>query len=293
MASGDESESLVDPAARVGPDVQVGNGSIIDAGSLVEGRVLIGEGVHIAPHALILGDDRKHLAPKDVITVLGARSAIGAGAIVKAGVRVGTGSLVEPGAVVTQNVPPNAVVAGNPAQIVGYTTSLPRGPSTESQASGPEVSPRNKSHVTEIVIPGVEVLSFTQAHDLRGGLVAIEFSAQLPFKPERAFFVLDVPSSDVRGEHAHRQCAQVLIAARGSVRALVDNGRLRQEFLLMEPDVGLYMPPMTWGTQFAYSDDALLLVLASHAYDPHDYINDYEEFVQLVVDRQSPPGCDG
>jgi UDP-2-acetamido-3-amino-2,3-dideoxy-glucuronate N-acetyltransferase len=36
---------------------------------------------------------------------------------------------------------------------------------------------------------------------------------------------------------------------------------------------------MVWGTQYKYSKDALLLVFASHAYDPNDYIRAYDEFL--------------
>ena len=39
---------------------------------------------------------------------------------------------------------------------------------------------------------------------------------------------------------------------------------------------------MTWGTQYDYSDDAVLLVFASHAYDNDDYIRSYDEFLTLA-----------
>ncbi len=37
---------------------------------------------------------------------------------------------------------------------------------------------------------------------------------------------------------------------------------------------------MTWGIQYRYSRDAILLVFASDLYDPEDYIRDYEEFLE-------------
>ena len=39
---------------------------------------------------------------------------------------------------------------------------------------------------------------------------------------------------------------------------------------------------MVWSTQWRYSHDAVLLVLASHPYDTEDYIRDYEEFLALI-----------
>jgi UDP-2-acetamido-3-amino-2,3-dideoxy-glucuronate N-acetyltransferase len=43
--------------------------------------------------------------------------------------------------------------------------------------------------------------------------------------------------------------------------------------------VGIYVPPLVWASQFRYTTDAVLLVLASHPYDPDDYIRDYETFL--------------
>ena len=63
---------------------------------------------------------------------------------------------------------------------------------------------------------------------------------------------------------------------------LGDDGSRRQDFVLDQPNIGFYMPPMTWGSQFNYSPDAVLLVFASHYYDPDDYIRDYDEFLKLA-----------
>ena len=72
------------------------------------------------------------------------------------------------------------------------------------------------------------------------------------------------------------------MAVKGSVRVVVDDGSQREEFILDRPNLGLHLPPMTWGIQYRYSEDAVLLVLASDPYDPADYIRDYDEFVALV-----------
>jgi dTDP-4-dehydrorhamnose 3,5-epimerase-like enzyme len=119
--------------------------------------------------------------------------------------------------------------------------------------------------------------------DLRGSLIAANFSGDLPFIPRRAFVVSQVPSKDIRGEHAHRKCKQFLLCLVGSVSCVVDNGEKRQEFQLNRPDVGLYIPPMIWGTQYNYSRDSLLLVFASHEYDADDYIRDYDEYLSLAA----------
>ena len=63
---------------------------------------------------------------------------------------------------------------------------------------------------------------------------------------------------------------------------MVDDGEKRAEIVLDRPDLGLYLPPMTWATQYRHSADALLLVFASDYYDPADYIRDYNEFLAAV-----------
>ena len=64
---------------------------------------------------------------------------------------------------------------------------------------------------------------------------------------------------------------------------IADDGKRRQEILRNRDSLGLYLPPKIWAAQFDYSADAALLVLASHAYDPRDYIRDYDEFLRAVA----------
>lgn len=109
-----------------------------------------------------------------------------------------------------------------------------------------------------------------------------ELNKQLPFRVERFFFVSQVPEGEPRGIHAHKRCHQFLVCVAGSVKAMVDNGEQRTVVALDTPSLGLHMPPLTWGAQYDYSEDAVLLVLASDVYDPDDYIHEYEEFLGIV-----------
>jgi len=118
--------------------------------------------------------------------------------------------------------------------------------------------------------------------DPRGNLTVGNFGIDVPFEPKRYFIIYQVPLVDIRGEHAHKECHQFLLCLRGSVIAVADDGLRREEFQLNHPERGLYMPPMTWGTQYKYSPDALLLVFASHLYDASDYIRNYNEFILLT-----------
>ena len=68
----------------------------------------------------------------------------------------------------------------------------------------------------------------------------------------------------------------------GRVTAEVDDGKARAAVVLDTPRAALYMSPMVWGAQHHYSRDAILLVLASHEYDPADYVRDYARFAELA-----------
>ncbi|MGJ0387703.1 sugar 3,4-ketoisomerase [Microbacterium sp. CGR1] len=154
---------------------------------------------------------------------------------------------------------------GNPARIVGYAE-------TETPTS----------HNTAAALTPEGITPLRTVSDIRGDLLPIDLPGDLPFTPQRVFFVHGVPSKEVRGEHAHRQCEQFLVCISGSVSCIVDDGSTRHEYVLNDPSMGLHMPPMTWGTQYDYSADAVLVVFASRPYEDADYIRDYEEFRTLA-----------
>ncbi|MBK6510569.1 MAG: WxcM-like domain-containing protein [Haliea sp.] len=130
-------------------------------------------------------------------------------------------------------------------------------------------------------VQGVTWHRLPLAIDLRGSLSVGEIGQQIPFEVLRYFLVFDVPSAETRGEHAHRECHQFLVCVAGEVAVVADDGKKRQEFRLDRPNLGIHLPPMTWGVQYKYSADAVLLVLASRHYSAADYIRDYDEFLRL------------
>lgn len=126
------------------------------------------------------------------------------------------------------------------------------------------------------------IVSFKTVEDKRGNLIEVNFDRDLHFPVERIFFIYDVPSNDIRGKHAHLKCHQLLVCISGSVLVLADDGSQKKEFHLSKPSQGLYLPPMIWGEQYKYSNDAVLMVYASHAYDESDYIRNYDEYLARI-----------
>jgi UDP-2-acetamido-3-amino-2,3-dideoxy-glucuronate N-acetyltransferase len=125
-----------------------------------------------------------------------------------------------------------------------------------------------------------KVFQLPEFVDSRGILSFCEYGSDLPFIPKRCFWIHGVPGDVIRGEHAHKECEQYLICLHGSVKVLLDDGNITQEIILNRPNLALYIPPLTWGVQFDYSADSLLLVLASLCYDKNEYITDYDEFLR-------------
>ena len=63
---------------------------------------------------------------------------------------------------------------------------------------------------------------------------------------------------------------------------LMDNGIEKDEVWLNQPNKGLLIPSMVWHEMHDFSDNCIMLVLASDYYDENDYIRDYIQFKQLI-----------
>jgi acetyltransferase-like isoleucine patch superfamily enzyme/dTDP-4-dehydrorhamnose 3,5-epimerase-like enzyme len=272
---------------------RIGNNCNICHGCFIEGSVVIGDnvtiktnvslwdgivvedGVFIGPNVGFTNDkfprSKKHLKehPK---TLIKRDASIGANVTILPGITIGENSMVGAGAVVTKDVPANAIVVGNPASIKGYVGS-------------------EKSEIIETVagvivkkinVKGIKLINIPKASDIRGDLSYAQINKDIPFIPKRFFAVYNVPGMQVRGEHAHKISHQLLICVHGLVNVMVDDGENRFEMQLRPFEKGIYIPPMIWTVHYKYSDDAMLLVIASDEYDEKDYIRNYQEFLKIV-----------
>ena len=263
-------------------DVVLGDRVTVKCGVQLWDGLRVGNDVFIGPNVTFTNDPfpkSKQRPAHFAKTTLEEGCSIGANATILPGISIGRNAMVGAGAVVTRSVPPNAMVYGNPARIQGYASEIPEPIHVENRAKhGP--SPIGISHVQ-----GVTIHQLPAFEDIRGRLVAAEMAKVLPFVPARFFLVHAVPSTEVRGEHAHRRCEQFLVCVKGSVHVVVDDGSSRQEIILDQPEIGLHIKPLVWGTQYKYSADAVLLVFASHPYDADDYIRDYGVWLKTLKQR--------
>lgn len=281
------------PAAKIGRDCNICDHVFVENDVTLGDRVTVKcgvqlwDGVHleddvfVGPNVTFTNDPfPRSKARPDHFATTNVRSgaSIGASATILPGVEIGSFAMVGAGSVVTRSVPARAIAVGNPARIVGYVQAdgtRPDAVVTELTTTQTVGAPK----VEELPVRGVTLHHLPAFEDMRGALSVGNVGADVPFEPQRYFLVHSVPSIEVRGEHAHRVCHQFLVCTHGACSVVVDDGRSSAEVRLTRPSLGVYMPPMTWAVQYKYTPDAVLLVLASQAYDPEDYIRTYSEFL--------------
>lgn len=265
---------MVTEHSIIGSDFVLGKGVTVGA----EAQLWFAEledDVAVGP-ASVIGSPppkRRRAPPEEGLRVYVCQGVdIGANATIAPGVRIGRGAVVRPGAVVLRDVPPWAVAQGNPATVVGYAV--------ENQPTASTTSGRSPTQ-----LPGkARLLNLRLFSDLRGSLVVADFKIDaLPFTPERVFWTFDIPSPEVRGEHAHRTTEELIICVAGQCSVVLDDGRgNRMEVLLDRPELALHLPPMVWASEYKFLPGSVEVVLASEAYNERSYIRDYGRFVEEV-----------
>lgn len=126
-------------------------------------------------------------------------------------------------------------------------------------------------------------VKFQQHGDERGQLVAIEANKDVPFEIKRVYYMYETGKKVRRGFHAHKCLKQILVCIHGSCKILLDSGREKEVILLDKPYEGILISNNIWREMFDFSEDAVLMVLASEYYDEEDYIRNYDQFMEMVL----------
>jgi maltose O-acetyltransferase len=113
-----------------GWEIEIGDHSTLGIGCMVPYDLKVGRDVMMGPHVIIVGDSHQFDSRELPMRLQGFRRYppvrieddvwIGARAIILPGLTIGQGAIIGAGAVVTKDVPPYAICAGNPARVIKY-----------------------------------------------------------------------------------------------------------------------------------------------------------------------------
>jgi UDP-2-acetamido-3-amino-2,3-dideoxy-glucuronate N-acetyltransferase len=275
------------PTAQIGADCNICDHTLIEDGTVIRDRVTVKcyvevtegvtleDDVFVGPNVGFTNDrfPRSRQWPAEYARTLVKRGAsIGANASILPGLTIGSKAMIGAGAVVTRDVPARAIVIGNPGFVKGYVDATDSAPG------------RIEGHHRDSPTPlagGAALVELPYVQDARGLLSFAQIEDSLPFPVIRYFLVYGVPNRKIRGEHAHKALHQFLVCVSGNCAVRMFDGHKSDEVRLDRPELGLHIPPMVWTTQYKFSSDAVLLVLASDIYRDTDYIRDPDEYLTL------------
>ncbi|WP_191117808.1 sugar 3,4-ketoisomerase [Vibrio campbellii] len=133
----------------------------------------------------------------------------------------------------------------------------------------------------------IQLINLKVIGDERGSLITLEQNNNIPFDIKRIYYIFGAQHGVARGFHAHYNLEQVAICMKGSVTFLIDDGLVQERVTLSSPDVGLHIKGLKWREMHNFSEDCVLMVVASELYDEADYIRDYDEFLKEVSNANS------
>lgn len=106
--------------------------------------------------------------------------------------------------------------------------------------------------------------------DERGSLGVIE--KIIPFEIKRVYFISNARGE--RGGHRHKKTRQAMVCIKGSVEIYMNNGLKSETIKLINPENCLIIEPSDWHTMKNFSNDCVIMVLASEHFSKDDYIHE-------------------
>lgn len=118
------------------------------------------------------------------------------------------------------------------------------------------------------------------------GIETWAIAEKLGFEAPRLFWLTSIAKGQWRGRHAHRESILATFAVNGRCRITLDDSEHKQIVELRERGPGLIVGPWIWHDLFDFSENAVVLVVASTPYLEAEYIRDYETFLKEAAARR-------
>jgi dTDP-4-dehydrorhamnose 3,5-epimerase-like enzyme len=122
------------------------------------------------------------------------------------------------------------------------------------------------------------IVGLEKVKNRAGNLSSVQNLNNIPFEINRVYYIYDVPGGSDRGGHAHKELEQFVIAVSGAFEVLLDDGVNKTTIRLDRPNNALHIKKGIWRETRNFTSGSICMVIASHPYDPDDYINEYENF---------------
>jgi len=126
-------------------------------------------------------------------------------------------------------------------------------------------------------ISDIKLIEFPFFQSEDADLPVYQACDDVPFDIKRIFTIV-AQNGCRRGFHTHIECAQLLVALKGTCKVLCDDGMQKKEVVLDSPSKGLLIPKTIWAEQ-EYESGSVLMVMTDHLYDQDDYIRNYDNFL--------------
>ena len=131
----------------------------------------------------------------------------------------------------------------------------------------------------------IDLGQIIDSHD--GKLSVAESDIDIPFNIKRVYYIYDFDSNkSIRGYHAHKTLEQVLFCISGSFTLKLFDGINYYEEKMNKPNIGLFIGKYIWHTMHNFSDNCIILVLASKNFDETDYIRDFNNFKKIINEKK-------
>lgn len=127
----------------------------------------------------------------------------------------------------------------------------------------------------------VQQVDFPVFSGENGSLGVYQSGESVPFDIRRIFAIC-AETGDIRGNHAHKKCTQLLVCISGRICVACEDGSSEERYILEGMGKGLLIHPGIWARQEYLSDDAVLIVLCDRDYEESDYIRNYDEYKEFI-----------
>tara|TARA_B100000787_G_C16097357_1_gene251820 strand:- start:177 stop:590 length:414 start_codon:yes stop_codon:yes gene_type:complete len=128
-------------------------------------------------------------------------------------------------------------------------------------------------------IDDTSIIELPTFKDQKKGVLIVMDDEYFPFEIRRVFQII-APKGAIRGEHSHKKHSQIMICTRGVIEIECDDGVIKKNYTLSDPNKGVLIPSNIWSKQTYLTDESILTVLCDAKYDESEYIRNYEAFLK-------------